>query len=137
MRFRIGEENVLETAKFFTRTLFFPLWSTDILTTPTTQMRREQIKARLSNIQTSYQYDKLMLLDSLYRKKMIIPDSPEERSTSYVSWHTSDILESGQIVFEDFYWNEQNQKIYLKVLVPILEEGEQQDDRRSGDAHRP
>jgi PAS domain S-box-containing protein len=84
---------------------------------------REQIKQRLNDIQPSCQYDRLMLLDSLYRKKMIIPDSPEERSTSYVSWDTSDILGTGQIVFEDFYWNEQNHKIYLKILVPIFEEG--------------
>jgi PAS domain S-box-containing protein len=84
---------------------------------------REQIKQRLNNVQTSYQYERVMLLDSLFRKKMIIPDSSEERSTSYVSWNTSDILEAGQIVFEDFYWNEQNQKIYLKILVPIFEEG--------------
>jgi len=84
---------------------------------------REGIEQRLNNVRQAYQYDKLMLLDSLYRKKMIIPDSPEERPTSYVSWGTSDILEAGQIVFEDFYWNEQNHKIYLKILVPILEEG--------------
>jgi PAS domain S-box-containing protein len=84
---------------------------------------REGIEQRLNNVQQAYQYDKLMLLDSLYRKKMIIPDSPDERSTSYVSWGTSDILGTGQIVFEDFYWNEQNHKIYLKVLIPIFEEG--------------
>jgi diguanylate cyclase (GGDEF)-like protein/PAS domain S-box-containing protein len=24
------------------------------------------------------------------------------------------------VVFEDFYWNEENQKIYLKVLIPVL-----------------
>jgi hypothetical protein len=31
-------------------------------------------------------------------------------------------LRSGKVVFEDFYRNEQNQRIYLKVLVPILDE---------------
>jgi PAS domain S-box-containing protein len=90
---------------------------------PNDKEARVEIEQRLNSMQTAYKYDKLMLLDSLYRKKMIIPDSPEERPTSYVSWGTSDILETGQIVFEDFYWNEQNHKIYLKILVPILEEG--------------
>ena len=90
---------------------------------PNDKEARVEIEQRLNSMQTAYKYDKIMLLDSLYRKKMIIPDSPEERPTSYVSWGTSDILETGQIVFEDFYWNEQNHKIYLKILVPILEEG--------------
>ncbi len=85
---------------------------------------QKQIKAWLSIAQASYQYDKLMLLDNQYRKIIImVPDSPE-RPISYISEHTSKLLQTGQMVFEDFYWNEQNQKIYLKVLVPILDKDE-------------
>lgn len=83
---------------------------------------REQIRAWLNQVRAAYQYDRVFLLDAKYSKKMIVPEAPE-RETSYVSERTSEILRSGEIVFEDFYRNEQNQRIYLKVLVPILEGG--------------
>jgi len=81
---------------------------------------QEQIKEWLSNSQSAYQYDRLMLLDGHYNKKIIIPDGPE-RPVSYVSEETSKILQSGEMAFEDFYWNEEDKQIYLKVLVPIMD----------------
>jgi PAS domain S-box-containing protein len=67
----------------------------------------------------AYQYDGVFLLDNQYRKKIIVPDVPE-RPISYVSQQSSEILQSGEIAFEDFYENRENERIYLKVLVPIL-----------------
>jgi PAS domain S-box-containing protein len=80
-----------------------------------------QIRTWLSQIQAAYKYDGLMLLDTQYSKKIIVPDGPE-RITSFVSQSASEILRSGKVAFEDFYRNEQNQRIYLKILVPILDE---------------
>jgi len=60
---------------------------------------------------------------------MVVPEGPE-RSTSFVSPVSSEGLRAGKIVFEDFYRNEANRRIYLKVLVPILDEGH--DDRLIG-----
>jgi PAS domain S-box-containing protein len=91
---------------------------------PEDQEAGDQLRTWLSHIQASSQYDRVMLLDPRYDKKMIIPDGPE-RSTSYVSPGSSEGLRSGKIVFEDFYWNEQNRQIYLKVLVPLLDEAEE------------
>jgi PAS domain S-box-containing protein len=82
---------------------------------------REQIRAWLSGAQATYQCEWVLLLDEQFHKKMIIPDGPE-RPVSYVSEYTSKLLQSGEITFEDLYWNEQNQQTYLKVLVPIFEE---------------
>ncbi len=81
----------------------------------------DQLRTWLGHMQAASSYDRVMLLDPLYDKKMIIPDGPE-RSTSFVSPGSSEGLRSGKIVFEDFYWNEQNQRIYLKVMVPIFDE---------------
>jgi len=81
----------------------------------------DQLRTWLGHMQAAFQYDRVFLLDTLYSKKMIIPDGPE-RSTSFVSPSSYDGLRSGKVVFEDFYWNEQNRRIYLKVLVPILDE---------------
>jgi two-component system sensor histidine kinase/response regulator len=61
-----------------------------------------------------------MLLDDRFLKKIIVPDGVE-RSVSYVSPSSAADLLAGKVVFEDLYWNEENQKIYLKILVPILE----------------
>jgi PAS domain S-box-containing protein len=88
---------------------------------PEDQEAGNQLRTWLGHMQAAYQYDRVMLLDTLYSKKMIIPDGPE-RSTSFVSPSSSEGLRSGKVVFEDFYWNEQNRRIYLKVLVPILDE---------------
>ncbi|HAJ28232.1 MAG TPA: hypothetical protein DCG53_13485, partial [Syntrophus sp. (in: bacteria)] len=79
-----------------------------------------RLREWLKHIQTYYRYDMVMLLDAGYTKKMIFPETPE-RSRSYISPSTSEILNSGKVAFEDFYWNEVNKKIYLKVLVPICE----------------
>ncbi len=78
-----------------------------------------QLRTWLGRFQDSGQYERVMLLDTGYAKKMVVPQAPE-RNLSFVSTGTIGILQSGQVAFEDFYFNEVNQKIYLKVMVPIL-----------------
>jgi signal transduction histidine kinase/CheY-like chemotaxis protein/HPt (histidine-containing phosphotransfer) domain-containing protein len=82
---------------------------------------RDQLRTWLGHFQAAYQYDRVMLMDPQFSTKMIVPDGPEP-SPSFVSPISSEGLRLGKIVFEDFYWNEENQRIYLKVLVPILDE---------------
>ena len=86
---------------------------------PTDRALQDQLRTWLGHIQASRQYDSVMLLDSSYAKKMVIPEGPK-RNTSFVSPESSAALKAGKIVFEDFYLNEVNQRIYLKVLIPIL-----------------
>jgi PAS domain S-box-containing protein len=69
----------------------------------------------------SYSYDAIFLLDTRYAKRLILSDD-NERPVSHVSPATAEQLRLGKIVFEDFYWNDRNRKIYLKILVPILDE---------------
>jgi two-component system, sensor histidine kinase and response regulator len=73
------------------------------------------------HFRSSYGYDAVFLLDTRYAKRLILSDDTE-RPFSYVSPATSEQLRLGKIVFEDFYWNEQNRKIYLKLLVPVFDE---------------
>ena len=81
---------------------------------------QSQLRTWLSHVRKPCEDDSVMLLDTSYSKKMIVPDGPE-RITSFVSQSESDILRSGKVAFGDFYRNEQNQRIYLKVMVPILD----------------
>ena len=80
-----------------------------------------QLRTWLSKLQTAYDYEQIILLDTSYTRKMTVPEK-SERINAFVSQSTSDILRSGKVAFEDFYWDEDNQRIYLKVLVPILDE---------------
>ncbi|MCX6560185.1 MAG: PAS domain S-box protein [Candidatus Aminicenantes bacterium] len=87
---------------------------------PTDRASRDQLRTWLGHLQANSQYDLVMLLDPLYAKKMIVPEGPE-RDKSFVSPESSAGLQAGKIVFEDFYWNEANKRIYLKILIPILD----------------
>lgn len=110
----------LEDGEIFYKNASFAAMVGSYLNDPNDADAREQIKVWLSNTQSTQQYDRLMLLDNYYNKKLIVPDGPDEQPVSYVSEDSSALLQSGQIAFEDFYWNEENKQIYLKVLVPIL-----------------
>ncbi|MDD8013711.1 MAG: ATP-binding protein, partial [Acidobacteriota bacterium] len=81
---------------------------------------QNQIRMWMSHFQEARQYERIMLLDNSLIKKIIIPYR-EERLVSYVSLNSLADLRAGKVVFEDFYWNEVNEKIYLKILIPILE----------------
>ena len=117
---RYRQERLADAAVFYKNAAFSALVSRHF-ERPENREAGDQLRSWLGQIQASHKYDRVMLLDTLYSRKMIIPDGPE-RSAPFVSPSSSEGLRSGKIVFEDFYWNEQNRRIYLKVLVPILDE---------------
>jgi PAS domain S-box-containing protein len=88
---------------------------------PNDQDTQKQLRMWLSSFQAAHQYDRVMLLDNCYYKKIVTPDMPE-RPESYISPESAEILYSDEIAFEDFYVNPTDVRIYLKVLVPILDE---------------
>ena len=79
-----------------------------------------QLRVWLGHFQVAWKYDRIMLLNGLFEKTLIFPPGAE-RSVSYVSPVSAAGLRAGKVVFEDFYWNKEKQKIYLKILVPILD----------------
>jgi PAS domain S-box-containing protein len=81
---------------------------------------RDQVLTWLGHFQQARQYERIMLLDDHLIKKMIVPQG-EERPVSYISLASLALLRSGRVVFEDLYWNEENRRIFLKILVPIPE----------------
>jgi len=116
-------ENCLEDGKVFHKNAAFTALVRKYFDDPNDQDAQNQLRIWLSCFQTAAQYDGVFLLDNQYRKKIIVPDVPE-RPISYVSQQSSEILQSGEIAFEDFYVNQENVRIYLKVLVPILNESD-------------
>ena len=66
-------------------------------------------------------YDEVLLLDAQGVTRLSLPAGLPAVSTS-LARDFSDVLRSGQVTFQDFYRSEQDQRIHLGVLVPILDE---------------
>jgi PAS domain S-box-containing protein len=116
-------EDCLGDGGIFYKNAAFTALVRKYLDDPNDQDAQNQLRVWLSCFRTADQYDGVFLLDNQYRKKIIVSDVPE-RPVSYVSQQSSEILQSGEIAFEDFYENQENVRIYLKVLVPILNESD-------------
>jgi PAS domain S-box-containing protein len=84
---------------------------------------QEQVRMWLTEIQSSYGYDRVYLLDSNGIERVSIPDAPQPIA-SIVTQRASQALQSRQVTMVDFYWNEYDQRVYLMVLVPVLDEPE-------------
>ena len=82
-----------------------------------------RLQAWLDKIRDAYQYQRVCLHDPDGRVRMTSPDTPELRSVQF-SRKDQEAMRSGQILFEDFYWEEQDQHIHLNILAPIIPEGE-------------
>ncbi len=68
-----------------------------------------------------YNYDLMMLLDAQMNSILVLPEN-KEQARLIIDPKNTEILLSGNIAFQDFYRNDQDRHIYLKVLVPILED---------------
>jgi PAS domain S-box-containing protein len=80
-----------------------------------------KIQTWMSHLEKAGNYDQVMLLDMQFTKMIVVPGK-KERIQSFIEEGIKEVVRSGKITFQDFYFNEQNQHIYLKVLVPILDE---------------
>ena len=87
---------------------------------------RRQIRAWIGNYGAQYQSDRIFLLDARGVTRDSVPETPEPADPT-ISRRASEIAQSGRVAFQDFYRSEHNRKIYLAVLIPILDE---QEDRR-------
>jgi diguanylate cyclase (GGDEF)-like protein/PAS domain S-box-containing protein len=73
----------------------------------------------LSKVQLRYSYERLLLFDARGTLRMSVPDS-KEPVASNLSQRAAIVMRSEQIDFQDFYRDEQNQRLYLTIMVPIL-----------------
>jgi PAS domain S-box-containing protein len=79
-----------------------------------------QIQAWLEEYQTMKIYDQLRLLDAQGVTRMTIPAARTPMS-SVISQRIPEVVRSGQVTFQDFYRKEQDQRVYLAVMVPLLD----------------
>jgi len=81
---------------------------------------QRQLWIWLSKIQVFYSYDLVLLLDARSVPRMSVPDTKEPVSADTLQY-AGIVMRSGQIHFQDFYRDGHNQRIYLSIMVPILD----------------
>jgi PAS domain S-box-containing protein len=80
----------------------------------------QRLTERLGKLQTHYQYDQVRLLDTHGVTRLSVPANLQPVS-AVIAQRLPELLKSGQVTIQDFYRNDHNGKIYLAVLVPILD----------------
>ena len=83
---------------------------------------REELHSWLNNIQKNYHYSRVCLFHPDGRVIISVPDYSQNVS-SVVREHLPIVARTGQIEFIDFYRDDQDDQIYLTLLVPVLDEG--------------
>jgi PAS domain S-box-containing protein len=81
---------------------------------------KRQIYAWLRNFHAGSNYNAVILTDPELIKEIVISDATE-RPQAFISPGNIDSLRKNKLVFEDFYTDESQQKIFLKILIPVLD----------------
>jgi hypothetical protein len=81
---------------------------------------RAQLQSWLGRVQQHYQYDHIFLLDAQGVEQVVMPDDTTPNS-SILPQHVSELFQTKQVTMVDFYRNEFDQRVYLALLVPILD----------------
>lgn len=74
----------------------------------------------LGKVQESYNYNRVFLMDTNGLRFLSLPSSAIPVASA-ISLRIPEIVKSKQIVFEDFYRNEYDNKICLSVLAPVID----------------
>jgi hypothetical protein len=74
----------------------------------------------VGQVQSAHRYDLTMLLDMQLNTILVYPEN-KERVRLEIDQTNIEILLSGNMAFQDFYRNDEDHRIHLKVLVPILD----------------
>jgi PAS domain S-box-containing protein len=113
------KERLGDAATFFKNAAFSGLVRR-FLDHPEDAEAQQQIQEWAVKYMATDQYDLVCLLDAQGVTRMSVPTGRPPIS-SVVSQRIPEVLRSGQVTFQDFYRNEHDQRIYLTLLVPILD----------------
>jgi PAS domain S-box-containing protein len=82
---------------------------------------QQQIQEWTVKLVATGQYDLVRLLDAQGVTRLSSPAGAPPIS-SVVSQRIPEILRSGQVTFQDFHRNENDQRVYLDILIPLFDE---------------
>ena len=89
------------------------------LDNPNDARSQKQLHVWLRQLQL--QYDRVSLYDTQGTERLSVPDAPQPPASDFLRC-AAEILRTRQMVFEDFYRDDHEQRVYLSVLVPILDD---------------
>ena len=113
------KERLGDAATFFNNTSFSGLVRR-FLEHPEDADAQQQVQEWAAKYMATDQYDLVRLIDAQGVIRMSVPAGRPPLS-SVVAQRVSEVLRSGQVALEDFHRNEHDQRIYLTLLVPILD----------------
>lgn len=80
-----------------------------------------QLQVWMGKLQDSYKYDRVFLMDAKGKMRIDTYGDPANFS-SVISRSAAEVMRAGRIVFQDFYRNEHENRVYLALLIPIIDE---------------
>lgn len=107
--------------KFFYRNAIFSELVKRYVTNRSDSVARKGLLAWMEQIQKAYGYDLISLLDARFNKMLIFPQRIE-RDQSFIGKEAAIAVRSGEMAFQDFYYNEQLHSNFVKALVPMFAE---------------
>jgi PAS domain S-box-containing protein len=113
-------ERLEDAAVFFNNTAFSGLVRR-FFDHPEDADAQRQIQEWTVKLVATGQYDLVRLLDAQGVTRLSSPAGAPPIS-SVVSQRIPEILKSGQVTFQDLHRNEHDQRVYLDILIPILDE---------------
>ena len=113
-RERLGDGNI-----FFNNPIFSSLVRR-YFENPQDTNPRDEIQAWLARVYDYYQYNRISLFDGQGVRRLTIPANAPPASID-LQQHISEVLRFKKVIIEDFYRNEYDQRIYLTVLVPVID----------------
>jgi PAS domain S-box-containing protein len=82
---------------------------------------RRQLQTWLANCQSNYSYDAVILLDARATVRLSVPEKTVPIASA-IHKSAMALLQTGEVMMQDFYRNEYDQKIYFTILVPIVDD---------------
>jgi len=110
----------LSDAGIFYKNAAFSALVQRLFETPDDVEAAEQIRTWLSQVQASYKYDRVMLLDAQGLERVSVPDTFES-GAAHPAGDAAEVVRSREVTFLDFHRHAPDCPIYLGVLVPILD----------------
>ena len=117
---RHWREERLGDATVFYGSITFADLAGRFLRTPEAVDARMAILTWFRQESEAYQYDRLSLYDTALVERLSYPGGLEMTDSLFLR-HAAVALHSHEIVFQDFYRDEHTHRVYLNILVPILE----------------
>ncbi|MHB8202150.1 MAG: PAS domain S-box protein [Desulfomonilaceae bacterium] len=81
---------------------------------------QKQLGTWLGNVQARYKYDRIALLDSRGVERLAIPETSPP-ICGFEREHALEVIRSGQVEFTNFYRDNHSKRIYISVIVPVLD----------------